>query len=91
MYVIMVDDDILYHPLLVNEGRAVTSATVDVELDKTGSATITIPVNNVMYDSINKMKSMIQVLSKSKYPALILFQKFQIIINFNIQTLPKIS
>lgn len=62
MYVIMVDDDILYHPLLVNEGRAVTSATVDVELDKTGSATITIPVNNVMYDSISKMKSMIQVL-----------------------------
>ena len=62
MYVIMVDDDILYHPLLVNEGRAVTSATVDVELDKTGSATITIPVSNVMYDSISKMKSMIQVL-----------------------------
>lgn len=61
MYCIYVDDDILYHPLLSSEGRAITSGRIDLELDKTGSATISIPQVNPLYGSINKMKSMVRI------------------------------
>ena len=62
MYQIIVDNDVLYNPYLVSEGRAITSGTINLELDKTGSATITIPSVNPMQGSIYKMKSMVQIL-----------------------------
>lgn len=56
----------LYHPLMVSDGCAVTSASVDLELGKAGSATITIPVTNPLYDDISKMKTMIQIMNDSE-------------------------
>lgn len=61
MFKIMVDGNLLYHPLLVDDGYAIISATIDLELDKTGSATITIPVTNPMYNNISKMLSMVEI------------------------------
>lgn len=61
MYKILVDGNVLYHPLLSNEGHDITSGSVTVELDKTGSATITIPSDNLSYSNISKLKSMIEV------------------------------
>ena len=62
MYQINVDDHVLYNPHLASEGQAIISGTVNLELDKTGSATITIPSVNPQYGNIAKMKSMIQVM-----------------------------
>lgn len=61
MFQILVDGEILYDPLLANEGCDITSGTVDIELSKTGSATITIPSDNQLYDGYLKMKSIVEV------------------------------
>jgi len=61
MYQILVDGETLYDPLLANEGCDIVSATVDVELSKTGSANISIPSDNHLYDGYLKMKSVVEI------------------------------
>lgn len=66
MYSIMVDDEILYHPMLASEGLAVSSATVTVEMDKTGSAEITVPCVNPEVTRCSKMTAMIRFMDDDK-------------------------
>ena len=61
MYKIYLDGEILYHPMMTDDNYIITSATVDLGLNETGSATIIIPQINPKYDSINKLKSNIEI------------------------------
>lgn len=61
MYTIYADGKLLYAPSLSNEGFAVTSPKVEVELNKAGSAAFLIPPDNIMYSDIRKLKSVINV------------------------------
>lgn len=61
MYTIYAGDDLLYAPMLSNEGYGLISPKVDVELNKAGSASFLLPTNNVMYGQLKKMKSIITV------------------------------
>lgn len=62
MYEIYVDGEILYHPHLATEGYGVFSPKITMELNKSGSLTFVLPTNNLKYDSIKKLKSVITVL-----------------------------
>lgn len=62
MYTICVDGEVLYSPNLANEGYAVINPKLTVELNKAGSLTFLLPPNNVMYASIQKLKSIITVM-----------------------------
>lgn len=61
MYTILIDGKALYAPNLVNEGYGVLNPKLTMELNKAGSLEFTVPPNNVMYDSIQKLKSIVQV------------------------------
>lgn len=61
MYTIYADGKALYAPNLANEGYGVLSPKLTVELNKVGSLTFILPPNNVMYDSIQKLKTIITV------------------------------
>lgn len=61
MYTIYADGKLVYAPSLSNEGYGVISPKVDVELNKAGSAEFILPTDNVMYDSLAKLKSIINV------------------------------
>lgn len=61
MYTIYADGKALYAPNLANEGYGVLSPKLTVELNKAGSLTFILPPNNVMYDSIQKLKTIITV------------------------------
>ena len=61
MYTIYVDDKLLYAPNLQKEGYALLNPKVTKELNKAGSLTFQLPPSNVMYDGINKLKSIITV------------------------------
>ena len=61
MYTILIDGKPLYAPNLVNEGYSVLNPKLTMELNKAGSLEFTVPPNNVMYDSIQKLKSIVQV------------------------------
>lgn len=67
MYTIYVDDEVLYSPLLANEGYQIINGKVTTELNKAGSFKFTIPPNNVMYDNIQKLKSIVKVVSSDEY------------------------
>ena len=62
MYTIYSDGNAVYSPLLVNDGYCVLSPKLSVELNKSGSLSFILPPTNVMYDSIQKLKSIITVL-----------------------------
>ena len=62
MYTIYADGKALYSPNLVNEGYVVINPKLTVELNKAGSLTFVLPPNNVMYDSIQKLKTIITVM-----------------------------
>lgn len=66
MYTIYADGNALYSPHLVNEGYGVVSPKLTVELNKAGSLTFILPPNNVMYDSIQKLKTIITVLQDNE-------------------------
>ena len=66
MYTIYADGNALYSPHLVNEGYGVVSPKLTVELNKAGSLTFTLPPNNVMYDNIQKLKTIITVLQDNE-------------------------
>lgn len=61
MYTIYVDGNALYSPLLTNEGYCVLNPKITMELNKAGSLSFLLPPNNVMYDSIKKLKSIVTV------------------------------
>lgn len=67
MYTIYVDDEVLYSPLLANEDYQIINGNVSTELNKAGSFKFTIPPNNVMYDKIQKLKSIVKVVSSDEY------------------------
>lgn len=62
MYTIYADGIPLYSPNLANEGYGVINPKLTVELNKAGSLTFILPPNNVMYDSIQKLKTIITVM-----------------------------
>lgn len=63
MYTIYIDDEVLYSPLLSNEGYQIINGNVTTELNKAGSFEFTIAPNNLMYDKIQKLKSIVKVVS----------------------------
>lgn len=59
MYVIYADGAVLYAPHLVQEGCGVLSPKLTVEVNKAGALEYTLPPNNVLYDAVSKLKSII--------------------------------
>lgn len=66
MYTVYIDDKVAYSPLLANEGYSIMAGKVIVELNKAGSFEFTLPPNNVMYDNVNKLKSIVRVITGDK-------------------------
>lgn len=66
MYTIYADGELLYAPYLSHEGYGVISPRLTVELNKAGSLEYTLPPNNVMYDSVSKLKSIITVFNNDE-------------------------
>lgn len=61
MYTIYADGKLLHSPHLFEQGCGVFSPKVTVELNKAGSLEFTMPPRHVLYNSINKLKSIITV------------------------------
>lgn len=61
MYTIKVDGIGLYAPNLANEGYSVLNPKITYELNKAGSLEFVVPPNNVNYNKIHKLKSIVQV------------------------------
>ena len=61
MYTIYVDGNVLYSPNLVEENYVILEPKLTKELNKAGSLTFKLPLNNPMYDGIQKLKSIITV------------------------------
>lgn len=59
MYTIYADGKVMYAPNLVNEGYGVLSPKLTVELNKAGSLEYILPPNNIMYDNLKKLKTII--------------------------------
>lgn len=61
MYAIYSDGELLYSPHMIDEGYGVLQPKLTLELNKAGSLEFTLPPNNVLFDSIQKLKSIITV------------------------------
>lgn len=61
MYTIYADGKLLYAPHLSREGCGVFSPKLTVELNKAGSCEFVVPPNNVLYDELSKLKTVITV------------------------------
>lgn len=61
MYTIYSDGELVYAPHLSDAGCGVFTPQLTVELNKAGSLAFVMPPDNVMYDSINKLSSIITV------------------------------
>lgn len=61
MYTIYADDKLLYSPRLFNEGHGVFSPKLTVELGRAGSLEYIMPPNNLLYDGVTKLKTIISV------------------------------
>lgn len=66
MYTIYADGKLLYAPHLFNEGCGVFSPRLTVELNKAGSLEFVIPPDNICYNSINKLKTIVTVYQDSE-------------------------
>lgn len=66
MYTIYADGEALYSPHLVNDGYGVFSPKLTVELNKSGSLSFILPPTNAMYDSIQKLKTIITVMQDNE-------------------------
>ena len=66
MYTIHVDGNLLYSPLLIDDGYLVLNPKLTLELGKSGSLTFLLPPNNPLYDGIQKLKSMVIVYQDSE-------------------------
>lgn len=61
MYIVYADDQIIYHPELVDHGFAIYNPTITLEANKSGSFQFTMPVTNTHYNDLKKMKTIIAV------------------------------
>ena len=61
MYTIYSDGKLLYTPHLSDAGQGVFSPQLTNELNRAGSLSFTMPPDNVMYDSIRKLTSIVTV------------------------------
>lgn len=61
MYTIFVDGNLLYAPILSEEGYDVLNGKITYEPNKSGSLKFLIPPDNKRYNSIQKMKSVVTV------------------------------
>ena len=61
MYKILIDGNVIYSPVLVDEGYSVLSPKIKYKLNKSGSLEFTVPPDNPMYDEIHKLKSIVTV------------------------------
>ncbi|MDD7391191.1 MAG: phage tail protein [Lachnospiraceae bacterium] len=61
MYTMKIDGKVLYTPDLSNEGYGVISPKLTMELNKAGCMEFILPPDNVMYDQVKKLKSIIIV------------------------------
>lgn len=61
MFTIYADDELLYSPELSNQGYALIEPKLTEELNKSGSLEFTLPTSNVMYDKLQKLKTLITV------------------------------
>lgn len=66
MYKIYADGQLLHAPHLLQEGCGVISPKLTKELNKAGSLDFVIPPNHILYDDINKLKTIITVFSDEK-------------------------
>lgn len=72
MYTVYADGEVIYSPLLsANDGYSLSAAKVTSELNKAGSFQFTMPPNNVAYGNINKLSTIVSVVS-SDNPAYVL-------------------
>lgn len=72
MYTVYADGEVIYSPLLsANDGYSLLAAKVTSELNKAGSFQFTMPPNNVAYGNINKLSTIVSVVS-SDNPAYVL-------------------
>lgn len=51
----------LYNPLMAEQGCTLTEGTIELELGKAGSAELTIPITNPLYNKLGCLKSIIQI------------------------------
>lgn len=61
MYSILCDGEMVYAPSYSAQDYMVTSAVLDMELNRASTLTFTMPYGSVAYDSIKKLKSVITV------------------------------
>lgn len=61
MYTVYSDGELLYSPMLSKDGYGIISPKVTVETGKAGSMSFVLPPDNVMYNKIDKLKSIITV------------------------------
>lgn len=61
MYVIYADEKVLYAPHLSREGCGVFNPKLTLELNKAGSLEFLMPPNNVLYNDLAKLKTIITV------------------------------
>lgn len=66
MYTITLDGKPLYAPNLANEGYGVIEPRLTMELNKAGSLEFTIPPDNLQYDDVKKLKSIVQVFDENE-------------------------
>lgn len=66
MYRIYTDGELLYDATLSNDGYGVLSPKLTVELNKAGSLNFTLPPNNIKYNDMKKLKSIITVLQNGE-------------------------
>lgn len=66
MYTIYADGQLVYAPTLSGEGYAAISPKVEVEVNKAGSAGFVLPPGNVMYDRIQKLKSVVTIYDRDE-------------------------
>ena len=61
MYIVYADGQLLYAPTMVHEGYAISKTKMKSELNKAGSFQFLLPPNNVKYDDLVKLKTIITV------------------------------
>ncbi len=61
MYSVYVGDNLLYSPVLIEDGYVILSPKVRCEVNKAGSFSFLLPPQNPLYDSIQKLYSVVTV------------------------------
>lgn len=62
MYTIYIDDALLFSTGLEDDEHVILSPTLSLDINETDSLTFTMPPGHVLYDAVNKMKSIVTVL-----------------------------